>query len=264
MSTNTASTDTGDAVLSESHKSLEALKEIALAKSASVLVEKPISEVASVDTYHKAITRFQESLSLTGYTKKTHWKPQHDTTLVEFFSSKESRKLVAFMREDESKNNLLCLQNGLPSAPITEMMYFIKLSTSDESLIDDVNFEQRVQYGTLTGDAMASLLRLMQSVYLPLFLTNKNWPDSIRKEFNSQLHRFMAFLTDTTFQLKGHTVLYVPNEDLSNLERAAKTKDLVQRLESLLVHWTRQSKCTVKSNTDTRSSQGSHQLSTYD
>lgn len=34
----------------------------------------------------------------------------------------------------------------------------------------------------------------------------------------------------------------MPNEDYSSPEDAAKTKDVVQRLESLLVHWTRQIK----------------------
>jgi hypothetical protein len=52
----------------------------------------------------------------------------------------------------------------------------------------------------------------------------------------------MAFLTDATFQMKGHTVLYIPSEELPNPDLAAKSKDVVQRLESLVIHWTRQIK----------------------
>lgn len=41
----------------------------------------------------------------------------------------------------------------------------------------------------------------------------------------------MASITELAYQAKGSTVLYIPKEDLSNVERAAKDKDLVQRLE---------------------------------
>jgi dynein heavy chain len=150
----------------------------------------------------------------------------------------------------------LVLQNGIPS-DASEIFYFIKQTKAQ---ITEQNFEDILQYGTLTGDVMASLLRLMENVYLPLFATNKNWPESLKKDFSSQLHRFMALLTDTTHQLSGHTVLYVPNEDLSNIEAAAKTKDLVQRLEALLVHWTRQIKEVINSQHNTEASESSGPL----
>ena len=92
----------------------------------------------------------------------------------------------------------------------------------------------------MTGDAIESLLRRMNSLYMPTFLNNKLWPESFKKEFSGQLNKFMASLTETTYNIKGHTVLFVPTEELSNLEAAAKQKDLVQRLESTLIHWTRQ------------------------
>jgi dynein heavy chain, axonemal len=44
---------------------------------------------------------------------------------------------------------------------------------------------------------MESLLRVMNQVYVPIFLDNKRWPDTVRKDFNNQLHKFMAFLTDS-------------------------------------------------------------------
>ena len=56
------------------------------------------------------------------------------------------------------------------------------------------------------------------------------------------MHRFMASLTETAWDQRGTTTLYIPSEDLDNSELAAKQKDLVQRLESTLIHWTRQIK----------------------
>ncbi len=52
----------------------------------------------------------------------------------------------------------------------------------------------------------------------------------------------MASLTETANQSRGHTVLYLPEEDVSDIDRSVKDKDLVQRLEAILIHWTRQIK----------------------
>jgi dynein heavy chain len=90
---------------------------------------------------------------------------------------------------------------------------------------------------------MNSLLKMMNGLYLPTFLNNGTWPEGVKKEFSGSLHKFMASLTQTANEVKNHTVLYLPeSEDLTNIERAAKDKDLVQRLETLLIHWTRQIK----------------------
>ena len=60
-----------------------------------------------------------------------------------------------------------------------------------------------------------------------LFLTG------VRNDFAAQLHKFMACLTDTAYKMEGKTVLYIPEEDVSSsLEKSAKNKELVARLES--------------------------------
>ena len=71
-----------------------------------------------------------------------------------------------------------------------------------------------------------------------MFFENKSWPDSIKNDFSSQLHKFLASLTDTRWKMEGKTVLYIPNEGLTlEPEKAAKDKDLVQRLESELFNF---------------------------
>jgi dynein heavy chain len=56
---------------------------------------------------------------------------------------------------------------------------------------------------------------------------------AIKNDFSSQLHRFLASLTDTTWKMEGVTVLYIPKEGLNMpVEESAKNKELVQRLES--------------------------------
>lgn len=96
------------------------------------------------------------------------------------------------------------------------------------------NLDRMVQYGTIAGDQVEDLLRLMQSVFAPLFFEQRNWPDSIRNEFNAQLHRFLASLTDTRWKVEGKTVLYIPMECARTpSDVAARDKELVQRLESV-------------------------------
>ena len=119
-------------------------------------------------------------------------------------------------------------------------MYVVRDIEPNHPRITENSYGSRVHSGTIAGSTLDSLLRLMQGVYMPYFVENHAWPDKVKREFTNQLHKFMAFLTDTTFQLKGYTVLYVPKEDLSNAAEVAKSKDHVQRLEALLVHWTRQ------------------------
>lgn len=93
-----------------------------------------------------------------------------------------------------------------------------------------------------TEQALEGILKLMQDVYMPAFLSDDNWPDAVKKDFTGQLHKFMASVTEAVFEAKGKTVLYIPNEDLGNTATAARDKDLVQRLESTTIHWTRQIK----------------------
>ncbi len=44
---------------------------------------------------------------------------------------------------------------------------------------------------------------MMSGVFAPSFLVNRTWPDSVRKEFSGQLHKFMASLTEGAHAMKG-------------------------------------------------------------
>ena len=89
----------------------------------------------------------------------------------------------------------------------------------------------------------------------PKLLGETDWPESVKKEFVFNLHNFMAVITEASYVAKGMQNLYIPNEDLSDIDTAIKDKDLLQRLESIVIFWTRQIKELV-SNQD--SSQTSH------
>lgn len=82
----------------------------------------------------------------------------------------------------------------------------------------------------------------MNQGYIVNFIRDKTWPENAKKEFMGQLHRFMATLTEQAYALDGFTELYIPNESFSDIDKPNADKDLIQRLEATLIHWTRQIK----------------------
>ncbi|KNC97489.1 uncharacterized protein SPPG_07404 [Spizellomyces punctatus DAOM BR117] len=189
----------------------------------------------------KLLARFRELISgLNGYSDEL-WTEEHNQAAESFLYESQNRKILAFIDTDR-KPATLYLQAALPPRKVKELMYLIRTHTEEGEPVTDHNFSQKVQHGFVSGNTMESLLQLMQGTYVPMFSDNKRWPESARREFSNQLHKFMAFLTDAAYQMKGHTVLYVPSENVADPERCAKMKDVVQRLESLVVHWTRQIK----------------------
>ena len=107
--------------------------------------------------------------------------------------------------------------------------------------------------GVVEGDPLDELLNNMNGEFLPKLLLEKNLPEAVKKESVENLHKFMAALTEASHASKGRTTLYIQNEDLSNPEAAAKDKDLLQRLESTVIYWTRQ----IKEVTSNQNSQQS-------
>ena len=73
------------------------------------------------------------------------------------------------------------------------------------------------------------------------------------------MHKFMATLVEIANQIQGRTVMYIPEEDLEDLEIASRDKDLVQRLEYVLIQWTRQIK-EVVSNQDNATQDGEEEV----
>ncbi|KAJ3091962.1 Dynein heavy chain 2, axonemal [Quaeritorhiza haematococci] len=203
----------------------------------------------------KIIRRFRRLIAIPGYDEHL-WTKEHDDVVAEFIQSQGRHRLFAYIDQSSSK---LVFQQTLPTRATSEFMYFIKTASRSDT-VTETNFDRRIQHATINGQTVENLLRSMQGLYVPIFNESKRWPDSVKREFMSQTHKFMAMLTDTAFQLKGQTVLYVPNENLSDLERAAKTKDLVQRLESSLVHWTRQIKEVVNNQHTSETAENSGPL----
>ena len=66
---------------------------------------------------------------------------------------------------------------ALPGYAVDQMTYFIKCGFV--RTLTSSNFYKNIQYGSLQGQNIESLLRLMDGVYAPAFFENTAWPDSI-------------------------------------------------------------------------------------
>lgn len=106
----------------------------------------------------------------------------------------------------------------------------------------ETNLDRILIAGMVDGDPLDDLLSRMNSKYLNTFLTENSWPDGVKKEFVDRLHKFMATITEASHLAKNTTTLYIPHEDLTDPAAAIKDRDLIHRLESTVIHWTRQIK----------------------
>ncbi|KAL0040883.1 hypothetical protein WJX79_008591 [Trebouxia sp. C0005] len=168
----------------------------------------------------------------------TKWDAAEHLPVIEsFLSSLKVAQVFAWL--DKLADDKLMLSTSLQTQP-DKALFFTR---DTERLILPDNIQEVVQVGVIQGgDTMQALLRLMSTLYAPQFITGSLWPESIQKDFIGQLHKFLARLTETSHGLKGRTVLYLPQGNMADPVAAAADKDLVQRLESITIHWTRQIK----------------------
>ena len=100
------------------------------------------------------------------------WTDAH-MDCVDNFVNNGHNMLVAYM----DSINGLTVDHCLPSVLVKQLVYFVKRDGVSNVSAD--NFEKIVQYGTVMGGHIESLLRLMSGIYAPMFFENTSWPDSI-------------------------------------------------------------------------------------
>lgn len=109
------------------------------------------------------------------------------------------------------------------------------------------NLREAVMFKMIFKEPLDDLLDKMNQDYVKVLLADNDWPDGVKKDFVANVHKFMAFLNEQTHMARGQTYLYIPQEDLNDPEANARDRDLLQRLESIVIGWTRQIKELVSS-----------------
>nr|XP_055054184.1 LOW QUALITY PROTEIN: dynein axonemal heavy chain 2 [Misgurnus anguillicaudatus] len=204
--------------------------------------KKPASQVPISDTpeeadpYTKRLKEtFIKHLVLSGISKES-WTDENERALDKFISDPSIRLLIVYHDPFTSPR----VDYAMPAQVVEQMSYFIR---AEDSIITEESFESSVQFGSIKGGAIEGLLRFMNGIHAPQVTLSTTWPESTKNFYSENLHRFITNITDSRFKLLGSTVLYVPLEALQHRpEEVIQNKNLVHRLEIVIIHWTRQIK----------------------
>ncbi|KAM4612372.1 dynein axonemal heavy chain 2 [Polymixia lowei] len=178
---------------------------------------------------------FIHRVALSGVTEES-WTEESKRALDKYIADTSITLVVVYLDSYAG----LRVEYAVPSQVVEQLAYFVR---SSGAVIAAETFEMAVQFGTVRGDPTKSLLRLTNGVHAPLVALAAAWPESIKNNYTANMHRFLSGLTDARFKLVGNTVLYIPMEALQRSpEEASKDKELVQRLDIVMIHWTRQIK----------------------
>ncbi|TGZ66460.1 hypothetical protein CRM22_005313 [Opisthorchis felineus] len=199
----------------------------------------------------------RDRIYLTGFESIKHWSEQIAQHINDGFVSGEKLQMFIYL----NRKNELQVTYDVPMHWYSELNYFIHVPDAEGKPLTSDNFDVRVHYGTVVGRGIESLLRIMSTIFAPAFFANKTWPDSIKNDFSLQLQRFMSALTDARWKLESKTVLYMPTEEIERTsETEARNKDLVNRFEMIVIHWTRQIKAVLNSQNTTDEVEGTGPL----
>lgn len=100
------------------------------------------------------------------------WNDEHDALITMFVTDPSEQLLLIYI--DEQNGLTVC--SVLPPHKVEEVMYFAR---HEKAEVTPENFPQVVQFGTIHGSYVDSLLRTMHNLYAPTFFENTSWPDSI-------------------------------------------------------------------------------------
>ncbi|CAD7941177.1 unnamed protein product [Amoebophrya sp. A25] len=212
---------------------------------------------------------FSSRIQCTGFVADEHWTRAVSSKVdAEFVKSEDAKALYAWLDADEEGNKTMQVHvisakktaEGVPldniptdivSGGVSDFSYFLKREHDPSK-----DLQTTVHSSHIRGDLVQGLLHNMNSMFVPMSRLNHGWPENVQKEFITQMQKFMSSVTEMAYQAKGATVLYVPPDDLSNVDAVAKDKNIVPRLEASLIHWTRQIKEVTSSQEQSGGNEG--------
>ncbi|XP_068440309.1 dynein axonemal heavy chain 2 [Clinocottus analis] len=132
------------------------------------------------------------------------------------------------------------VEHSMPSQVVEQLTYFSRIPGA---IITADAFDVAVQFGTLRGNPPQTLLHEMTCLHAPTVALSTDMERSIKEDYTNQMHCFLLSLTDAVYKKKDKTVLYIPMEALQcSPEVSSKDKKLIQRMETVVIHWTDQVK----------------------
>ena len=173
------------------------------------------------------------------------WNKEHTETVFEFFKETSIKSLFATVDTSE-KTLIVCTNN--PPAYCEGRKYVAFFIRSQGADLTESTIDESVIYGTCAMEQTAtSLMKIMENVFKPFIFDVTDWNPSTTLELTGLYHRLMASLTESASEENNKTMLYIPfkQKDRPNVHEYSNNKELIQQLESIAIHWTRQIKSTL-------------------
>lgn len=102
------------------------------------------------------------------------WMKEHDDIIMSFVKDEDPHNcLLTFHIDCQEKLIVSC---AIPLYFVDQLFYMIKKKPVK---VEVINFPKTVQFQLIKGHTVENLLRVMTTVFGPMFFQNSSWPDSI-------------------------------------------------------------------------------------
>ncbi|OWR49571.1 putative 1-beta dynein [Danaus plexippus plexippus] len=221
-----------------SHNSEEDRERERQAQLERELAEQPVKPVYEPDELQKLITYIMKMTTLYDL-RDEDWNDEAKKGIEEWLTEPKALILCVYFKADKLKAS-----SDVPMSPVYDLTYFLR---QPDYVFKAETFHDDIVFGTFVDSVEANLIQILELMYAPYFFAITTWPDSVKSEFCSQLHTFLAKLTDMYYKMLGLTVLYIPREGQQlSFEKASTNRELVKRLEGVVVYWTHQIKSCIE------------------
>ncbi|XP_050561707.1 dynein axonemal heavy chain 2 [Spodoptera frugiperda] len=193
--------------------------------------QKPIYDPEELEKLVDYVVRMTTIYDL----RPEDWTPDTRQHIEDWFLEPKSLILCIYF-----KGECLRASHDIPLTPVYDLTYFIR---PPDYVFKADTFHDDIVFGTFRDSIESNVINMMEHVYAPYFFAITAWPDSVKSEFCTHIHTFLAKLTDMYYKMLGLTVLYIPREGQNlSFEKASADRELVKRLEGVVVYWTHQIK----------------------
>ncbi|CAG4999301.1 unnamed protein product [Parnassius apollo] len=221
-----------------SHDSEEERERERLAQLERELAELPVKPEYPPEDLEKLVTFIMKMTTLYDL-RETDWTPETKNGIEEWILEPRSLMLCIYFKGDVLKTAF-----DIPLTPVYDLMYFIR---QPDFVFKVETFHDDIVFGTFVDSVESNMIQILEMVYAPYFFAITTWPESVKSEFCSHIHTFLAKLTDMYYKMLGITVLYIPREGQQlSFEQASADRELVKRLEGVVVYWTHQIKSCIE------------------
>ncbi|XP_046962283.1 dynein axonemal heavy chain 2 [Vanessa cardui] len=221
-----------------SHNSEEDRERERLAQLERELAEQPVKPVYEPQELNDLVSYVMKMTTLFDL-RDQDWNEETKHTIEDWITEPRSLILCVYFKGDRLKASC-----DIPLSPVYDLTYFLR---QPDQVFKAETFHDEVVFGTFVDSVESNMIKILELMYAPYFFAIATWPDSVKSEFCSQLHTFLAKLTDMYYKMLGLTVLYVPREGQHlSFEKASSDRELVKRLEGVVVYWTHQIKSCIE------------------